>query len=590
MSPPASSGTLAESRGAGELALRRLSLGLLVLYGVLTLVAVLFVPYSAWDALAFGEWSRLIEKTGKFHFSSLTPLMYQRPLFYVLQGWLWRWFGHSEALGRSLAVGFGILLFWVTARTAKAFAAPETARQAAYLSLLVLLTVQAAAEGISSGLSDVPVAALVGAAGACAFTLRPRPAAGVLAAAASALAVLAKPSALPALAGLAAAVALPGPGPARRRLLWGLGPIVAGAGVGLVYDFAEARRFGLSLPEFIGGALRGYYARRSAGARLGALLHFDWLGPNVRFLLAFAIFCAFVSLGRRRVALPRWSVAAMTGLSAAAALVAGWSALTAPGSWKGHALDLIPWIGTVFLAVALIGAARSGERFGIPRTDVVKLLVWAGPSLLLWLWLTAYDARLLSPVWVPLVLLIGEALMPAAAGTGKARWRSSAFAGLILLCLTNLPNVDGLGVARWKTVGTAIAHGRADGLRAELMPGFDRLRRVIDSRTGPDDLLFSSEGRLRYFFPGRVQQAYPAGCASLRGQQYFVLLTDARSAEYMREEMHASADPAAWAACSDPRLIEIARVDDYVVFRVVNGGEQARSAMPGATPADGRRN
>ena len=60
---------------------------LLALFACGGVFVVLFVPYHFWDALAYGEWSRLIAETGKFHFPTITAQSYHRPLLYVSQGW-----------------------------------------------------------------------------------------------------------------------------------------------------------------------------------------------------------------------------------------------------------------------------------------------------------------------------------------------------------------------------------------------------------------------------------------------------------------------------------------------------------------------
>ena len=545
----------------------------ILLYGLLTLVTVFFLPYYTWDALAFGGWSRLIERTGRFHVASITSLMYQRPLFYVLQGWMWRWLGHSDALGRALAATFGALAIAVTARTARVLGTGNRSRWAAALSILVLLAVQGYAEGMSSGVSDVPVAALVGAAGLCVFALPLRPATAVWTVLTSALAVLAKPSAIPALAGLAAARTLFGPASRRLRVLWGAGPVALGTGLALLYDLAEARRLRMSLSEFIGGALQGYYAKRSAEARVSTLLRVDWLGSGLRFLLAFAVIGGIAALFRLRPVWRRRAVAAAVVLGALGPVVSGISAASAAESSTSRFVALAPVLATAILAATILAAVWKGETFAAPRTQVLILLVWAGPSFLVWLWMTAYDPRLLSPIWVPLVLLICGSLLPLADDSSDRTLRFSVTAGLMVIALSNLPNVDGLGPTRWRAVGAKIASGRTEDLRVLLMPGFERVRQVLQARMTPTDRIVSSEGRFRYFFPGRATQSYPLDCASLSGQQYFVLLIDDRSASYMRDEVHASPDPETWKACRHPSLVEIAQIDYYVVFRVLNENE-----------------
>src|ERR1700704_202648 len=76
----------------------RLMLATLVVWAMPLALVVVVVPYHHWDELAYGEWSRLIAASGGFRFPSITPQTYQRPLFYVAQGWLWRLLGEHEVL------------------------------------------------------------------------------------------------------------------------------------------------------------------------------------------------------------------------------------------------------------------------------------------------------------------------------------------------------------------------------------------------------------------------------------------------------------------------------------------------------------
>src|SRR5207302_1378934 len=68
------------------------------------------IPIHAQDALTFGEWSRLISAHWHLHYAAATAQEYGRPLFYVLQGWLWGVFGFNEPSGRILSGLFSILL------------------------------------------------------------------------------------------------------------------------------------------------------------------------------------------------------------------------------------------------------------------------------------------------------------------------------------------------------------------------------------------------------------------------------------------------------------------------------------------------
>ena len=53
------------------------------------------LPYHQWDSFAFGEWSRAIAERGTFDPMTFGPLSAARPLFYELQGLVWRTTGIS---------------------------------------------------------------------------------------------------------------------------------------------------------------------------------------------------------------------------------------------------------------------------------------------------------------------------------------------------------------------------------------------------------------------------------------------------------------------------------------------------------------
>src|SRR5919201_1074643 len=80
------------------------------LFFATALLVAIVIPIHAQDGLTFGEWSRLISEHWHLHYAAATPQEYGRPLFYVLQGWLWGLFGFSEASGRVLSGLFSLAL------------------------------------------------------------------------------------------------------------------------------------------------------------------------------------------------------------------------------------------------------------------------------------------------------------------------------------------------------------------------------------------------------------------------------------------------------------------------------------------------
>ena len=138
------------------------------LFFVIALAIAVVIPIHAQDALTFGEWSRLISEHWHLHYASATAQEYGRPLFYVLQGWMWGIFGFSEISGRLLSGAFALLLLgalvWlVRDRDWGALAGP--------LAAVALISTPTFAFHVVSGLTDIPVAAFVALAGALVWVI-----------------------------------------------------------------------------------------------------------------------------------------------------------------------------------------------------------------------------------------------------------------------------------------------------------------------------------------------------------------------------------------------------------------------------------
>ena len=136
---------------------------------------------------------------------------------------------------------------------------------------------------------------------------------------------------------------------------------------------------------------------------------------------------------------------------------------------------------------------------------------------------------------------------------------------------SNVYNVDGLGKSGWSEVRRTPAGKWSDEstMRAIVMPAFTRALAAASPEMGPRDLLISPEGAFRFFFPGRVEQSFPNGCADLRRFRVFVLLTDEGSKRYMEDFLHVSSAPSFWAACKSPRLTQLTDGSEgYAVYRV----------------------
>jgi hypothetical protein len=541
---------------------RGIELGLpLVLVAAFLVVASLdavALPYHDWDALAYGEWSRLIAEHWRLDFPQATAAEYQRPVLYVLQGVAWGVFGFSEQLGRIVDLGFGIAL------VAAVFVLGRHVRGVtcgAVCATLVLL-VPAAQAGFTSGLTDVPVSATVALAGVAAFAGAP-----VLLVVASCAAMLTKSSALPALAGLALACAVGIRGPDRARATRLVGAVAAGTGIALVYDEIQAARLHMGLLGFLRSGSDGYYTQLAVAARRSAIFDEAWLGEFLRMLVLFALVYGIaraIDVGHRR--------GAWTALLAAPILSYGGPLIATHfdrwqvgplGSWR-HAL------GALALLVAL-GATTAAPETVVPPVDLLRrLVVWGLPPLAVWAWYGGYDLRLLSPAWPALIVLSGVVLHSAfesARGRGIALAVPAAVA-VAITAAAGLEYIDGMTPNSWRSLQQApTGFFDLNANRRLLLPSFaDVLAAVRPDMTGSARMI-SSDGMFRFFFPGRVAQTYPRTCSDLRGYDVYVYLGDPESVAYMQSQ-GIDPDLGHWSACADPKLTQITQVDTLTAFRV----------------------
>ena len=535
-------------------------------FAAVLLVAVV-IPIHAQDALTFGEWSRLISKHWHFHVPAATPQEYGRPLFYVLQGWLWGLFGFSDISGRILSGLFSALLLaalvWLVRDRA-------WGGLASLLAALALIATPVYAAQAVSGLTDIPVAALVALAGVLVWGRRPGAVRAVTAAAVATLAMLAKPSALLALAGLALAQALVRES-WRSRLLYRIAPIAAGIGLGLAYDATQARYVHQGLRTFLqAGVNTDYYRSLADAARRFALLDGSWFGDGLRVAIFFALVYAVLRLAR---ASHQASVVVGVPLALLASWLGPWIAAHESRVSVGalhSAGAAAAAVGTaLFLAV---GALSYQDAVATP-VELARFVVWALPTAAAWAVYGAYDFRLLAPAWPPLLALVVLAALPAASALARRGVVALAvpFVLLAVLVAENVYNVDGLGKSGWSELRRTPVHDWSDRetMRAIVMPAFSRALASVRREMRPGDDLVSPEGAFRFFYPGHVEQSFPNSCDFLHRFRVFVLLTDEGSRRYMEDFLHVSGDPAFWAACKEPRLKQLTDGSEgYAVFRV----------------------
>lgn len=531
----------------------------------LAFVLAVVIPIHAQDALTFGEWSRLISEHWHLHYDAATPQEYGRPLYYVLQGWIWGVFGFHEPLGRILSGLFSLLLLgslaWLLHRR-------DWGNLAAALGALALVSMPVYAAQVISGLTDIPVAALVALAGAILWGRRPGVGAAVAVAATCALALLAKPSALLALVGLGLAQLLVDES-WRSRLLNRAAPIAAGVGVGLIYDAIQAGYVHQGLRTFLqAGVNTAYYRALADESRRYALLDGAWFGDGLRVAAFFAV--AYVVL---RLAGVRHRLGVAVGVPAALLFswLGPWLAAHRSDGTVGALHSLGAAIATAGTALFLLAGMFGFRNAVAERRELLQLAVWAIPTFVAWLVYGAYDFRLLAPAWPPLLALIVLAALPAAtafAGRG-ALVAAVPIALFAIVVAENVYNLDGLGHSGWSELRRTDDWSDRDQTRAIVLPALSRALVVVRRQMRPGDDMVSPEGAFRFFFPGHVEQSYPNACEFLHRFRVFVLTTDEGSQRYMRDFLHVSPEPSYWAGCKQPHLTQLTDGSEgYAVFRI----------------------
>jgi hypothetical protein len=545
------------------LALAFSAMGALVLLAALWLAITL--PIHAIDALSYGEWSRLIAEDWRIRFPGISAQTYHRPLFYVLQGSLWNVFGFHEWIGRVLALSFTVLLFfstaWLVARGCQRWIK-------AALAIVLLCLIPDVLEGVASGLTDVPVAAAVAFAAALAWWRRPGIARPALLGLASGLAVLAKPTALVALVALVLALIAWPRATRRLALVHDVLPILAGCALALVYDLIQARYLGMGLLDFLRAGSTGFYEQLARDSRFDQLVGVQWLGSDLRPLLVFALVYAAL-----RVCAQAHQQAVLVALVATPVLSLVLPTLADEPGIESSVRSLGSGVGFAAICLSLVGALWCSTDEEPPAEWLGRLLVLGLLPAAVWLMYGAYETRLGSAAWPGLVALMAVSVTPALLGLARRAPLALVVPGATLLALVAYAytDLDGLGEAQWREYQTlGLSEMFADEpTRNIVQPQISQRVRLAAAEMGPDDRLVSAEGQFRFYFPGRVDQTYPASCAELRDYRVFVLLTDEGTRAYMRDVAKVPDDPAYWAACTSPKLTALSDPNEsYLLFRV----------------------
>jgi hypothetical protein len=532
----------------------------------LALFVAIVLPYGAFDALWLGTWSRLMAAHWPtFHFAAATAGDYQRPLFFVLQGFVWRLFGFHQALGRLLSLAFALVLLagvaWLAGRTAQPYR-----RLAAALAVVLLLMVPSFETYIAAGLTDIPVAAMIAVTAALLVARRLGRAQLPLVTLAAALSVLTKPSALPSLAGLGAAVLLGARSDLRRRafacLALALGSILA-----LLYELSQARYVHVGLLSFLeDGTTGSFYSGIANQDRHHVLFDGAWLGPDLRVLLWFAFAYAIVRLvvpSHRRAVAVAFPVAVV------------WSWL-GPHIAGEHGLQvgiLGTGAGTERIAVLVLAAsilfAFDAPAAVVPdRLRLARLLVWALPTLVVWGADAVYDDRLLAPAWPPLILLLTCTFLPALAGAlRRINWLIAVpAAAIVALGILAAYNINGLGSSGWRQLraGGVSALTNPAAMRDIALGGdFAAELNALAPQVGKNDSILTYDNRLSFYYVTQTDIQVPLSCSQTRGHRIFVLLEDDEIVKVWGKR----GTSAFWEACKNPTLTKVAeRPGAFAIF------------------------
>lgn len=553
--------------------LRWLTIGVLAVFATAGVFVAVVMPYRFWDSLAFGAWSRSIAEEGSLWAGS-DVLSVSRPLFYVPQGLLWRLVAEEEWLGRLLSLGFAALLVAAVWQLARQVSGESRARPfLAPLAVGVLLSSAVLATYAAAGMTDVPVAAASAATAVALWSSLPPGWLIGLSAAGAAATVLAKPSGLLALTGIALATVVL----RRRAAISGLVGVGIGTLVAVAYDAWHAARAGVPLADLLRAGNDDFWLERGAAVRWEVFASAGWLGGGARLLLLYGL-----AYATARVA----GAGSRVSLAVGAGVAFVWSIAgpLAAGQGLGYPLDgsFLGIVGLLAVCATMAAAPFLAAEDPLQRRTYAALLVWLAPIGVVWASQRPDETRLLAPAWPAFALLSAAALTVASLSLlrRRATLGIAPTAAVALVALTNVGSVDGLGRDGWRQLLDLGPSGWRDGSVLENFAygpfsyHLDLARENVDD----DERIVSSDGRLKYFFPGRVEVSYARTCGELEGARFFSFLTSGESLEQAALGSQPT-NPLGWLQCTEPRL-ELIGEHEGIYAAFVVGSPPARRSTP----------
>src|SRR5262249_19147564 len=160
------------------------------------------------------------------------------------------------------------------------------------------------------------------------------------------------------------------------------------------------------------------------------------------------------------------------------------------------------------LAGAMLAAPFLASVDPLERRTYGALLVWLAPTAVAWAWQRADEVRHLAPVWAPIALLTATGLAGLTMALARVRTAPGLAPGVALgaVRVANVVSIDGLGYDGWtalRDLGPSKWSNRAEMENFAYGP-FSYELNLARENVGPSGRIISSNGRLAYFFPGRV--------------------------------------------------------------------------------------
>ena len=467
------------------------------------------VRFHDWDSMVFSEWSRLIFEHPGFHYSALGAQDYQRPFYYVLQGYTWVLLGGWWGWGRLLSLAFAGVLVLAVALLAlgdRSRAASRSGRDWAAWTLAVLLTLAVPdfPRWAMAGLTDIPVAALVGTTAVLAFAARRSGWWVLLTAGSAAAAMLCKPSAAAGVAGVAVACAIGSRDGLRDRMRYGAAPVSAGIAVAVVYGLAEALRLNVSLWSFWRAGIAGNFEAAARALRHDALFGGQFAGPYVRVVALFGLVYALL-----RCCGLRHRYAALVSVAAGgAAAILGPLLVSRLDVASVTSADVAVVTGVLLATLAV--SAFAPDDLVPDVTLLARLLAMTVPPLSLWLWKAGYETRLAAAAWPGILALAAVTLAPGVRQLARSAALASLapLAALLLAIWGGIAHLDGFDSGRWRSFRALGITGIWDVSKTDplfvggLVDTASQLRPVV---AGSGRIL-TTEARLGFFYPGNVDE------------------------------------------------------------------------------------